>query len=83
MRQGRQVMGAEEHSHVIPVPRGMTAQEAWAEITTMGRLLEPDEHCTWASVGCTGECADVDRSNSRRWHNDVLIEEWKDGRRIR
>lgn len=29
--------------HVIPVPKGMTAEEAWAEIVTMGRLVE----CRW------------------------------------
>lgn len=75
--------GAGEHAHTIPVPRGMTAGESWAEIITLGRLIEPDEFCSWATVECDGEeCADVDRSNSRRYHNDVLVEEWIDGRRV-
>lgn len=29
-----------KHVHVIPVPGGMTADEAWAEIATLGRLVE-------------------------------------------
>lgn len=42
--------------HVIPVPVGMTPGEAWAEIDTMGRLVEYAKadvrfaHCTWAVV---------------------------------
>lgn len=26
--------------HTIPVPRGYTPEEAWVEISTMGRLVE-------------------------------------------
>lgn len=42
--------------HVIPVPEGMTPLEAFAEIQTMGELVEFDPHdprftsCTWAVV---------------------------------
>lgn len=63
--------------HTIPVPRGMTAEEAWQEIITLGHLAEPDEFCTWAVVECPGadgcECSGVDRADAHRWHNDVLI----------
>ncbi len=41
----------------------MTPGEAWAEITIMGRLIDPpaDEQCKWAAIECDGtECADVE-----------------------
>ena len=62
-------------SHVIPVPRGMTPEDAWAEITTMGRLVEPDEFCSWATIECDGhECLGIDLApNFRRFHNDVQV----------
>lgn len=28
--------------HVVPIPYGMTVEEAWAEIVTFGELLEYD-----------------------------------------
>jgi hypothetical protein len=42
--------------HVIPVPQGMTPEEAWAEIDLMGGLVEyaPMDprfvNCTWATI---------------------------------
>lgn len=48
--------------HVIPVPEGMTPEEAWAEIVTMGRLVEPDGGCSWAQIECDGqECTDIEK----------------------
>lgn len=59
------LMGSEKepqrHLHVIPVPEGMTPEESWAEIVTMGRLVEPDEGCTWAGIECDGlTCIDIE-----------------------
>lgn len=38
--------------HVIPVPAGMTPEEAWAEIQVMDRLVEPvpEAGLTWAVI---------------------------------
>lgn len=38
--------------HVIPVPRHMTAEEAWQEIRLMGALLTEniDPDCKWAVI---------------------------------
>lgn len=38
--------------HVIPVPRHMTAEEAWQEIRLMGALLTEniDRNCRWAVI---------------------------------
>lgn len=42
--------------HVIPVPQGMTPEEAWAEIDTFGQLIEYDPsdqrftNCQWAAI---------------------------------
>lgn len=52
-----------EHQHVIPVPPGMTPGEAWAEITIMGKLVNPvpGARYKWATIECDGtECADVE-----------------------
>lgn len=52
-----------KHLHVIPVPDGMNALEAWAEIVTMGKLVEPNTvDCSWATIECSSdECADIER----------------------
>lgn len=74
----RRARGCSGAQHVIPVPLGMTAEEAWAEIVTMGRLVEPSEECTWATVECEGgpdcSCLSIDVAPGyRHFHNDELI----------
>lgn len=73
--------------HVIAVPRGMTPAEAWAETTVLGKLAEPDPHCTWAGVKCEGgpdcSCFGVEQaSNYRRYEDDVLVEARAFGMRV-
>jgi hypothetical protein len=46
---------AEKVVHVIPVPRHMTAEQAWEEIRLLGCLLpdnqpKDDDDCSWAVV---------------------------------
>jgi hypothetical protein len=59
----------------------MTAEQAWDEITTVGRLhRKPSKQgLTWACVECAGggecRCRFVDRSHTwRHFHNDQLVE---------
>lgn len=51
------------HTHVIPVPWGMSVEDAWMEITTLGRLFEdPEGEPRWGTVMCDGqECGSVIR----------------------
>lgn len=72
-------MSAARHVHTIPVPLGATPEDAWAEITTLGKLAYPPENeteCTWAVIECDGEeCKSIEKApNFRRYYNDVLIE---------
>jgi hypothetical protein len=64
----------------MPVPNGMTPDEVWHEVTTLGRLAEtpPQEGLQWALYECAGgdrcRCRFIDRSaNWRRFHNDRLV----------
>jgi hypothetical protein len=67
---------------VMPVPAGMTAEQAWDEITALGKLhtTPPTKGLTWACVECPGgedcECRYHYRSSLlyRRFHNDRLVE---------
>lgn len=48
------------HLHVIPVPQGMTADAAWAEICMMGELIDAPPIVEWATIRCEGdECRGV------------------------
>jgi len=40
--------------HTIPVPPGMTAEAAWAEITTLGKLAPYQGPPAWAVMECPG-----------------------------
>lgn len=49
------------HLHVIPVPDGMTAEQAFEEIIVMGQLVdrvvsEDGEGGQWVTVSCEGDC---------------------------
>ncbi len=49
-----------KHLHTIPVPRGMTPNEAWAELCIMGEYISPDPYSTWANIECDGdECTSI------------------------
>jgi hypothetical protein len=68
-------------THVIPVPAGMTPEEAWQEIVTLGQLhRKPSKHgLTWAVVECPGgqdcECRHIHLwRHYRRYLNDRLVE---------
>lgn len=66
---------------VVPVPHGMTLQDAWDEITTLGRLANPprsDNDVEWSLLRCPGgddcRCRFIDLApNHRRYHNDRLV----------
>lgn len=48
-----------KHLHVIPVPQGSTADEAWREITREGRILDTTLPIVeWATIKCDGEECD-------------------------
>lgn len=70
------------HSHVIPVDPSLTTDAAWHEICLMGVRSTYTGTEAWASVDCNGECRNVNRDNVKRYHNDVLVEAWVDGRRV-
>jgi len=64
--------------HVIPVPRWMTPEQAWEQITTDGRLEAEDPDCGWATIGCEGgpdcPCGRIELADSYQWrHNDRLV----------
>lgn len=67
------------HVHTIPVPLGMTPEEAWAEITTLGKLVNPpqaEDECGWSVIDCDGEeCKSIEKApDFRRYYNGILIE---------
>lgn len=48
------------HVHVIPIPMGMTVEEAWAEICLLGELVDAPPIGQWATIECEGgECRGV------------------------
>ncbi len=76
-------------THVIPVPHGMTPDQAWDETSTLGRLaVKPDPHrVTWVAYECPGaeecRCRFVDLApNFRRYYNDRLVEARLFGMRV-
>lgn len=44
------------HVHTIPVPHGMTPEQAWAEILVMGRLVDAVRIDSYANIRCDGDC---------------------------
>lgn len=77
----RDVGTCEGGAHVIPVPPGMTPEEAWAEICTLGHLADPpetDEDCEWAVIKCAGgadcECLGGELAPGyEKWVDDRLV----------
>lgn len=79
-RKARGCIGAQ---HVIFVPPGRIVDDVWAEIVTLGRLLDLpagliESDGTWATVECSGgadcECLQIDAApDYRHYHNDVLV----------
>lgn len=74
--------------NVIPVPAGMTPDQAWDEILTLGRLeRRPSSRgLTWAAMSCPGgddcRCRHVELwRHYRRYRNDRLVEARLWGRR--
>lgn len=56
----------------------MTPEAAWHELTVIGHLLEPDEHCEWATIECPGgeDCTcrfHEEGVNYRAYYNDSLV----------
>lgn len=49
---------AVKHLHVIPVPEGMTPEQAWDELVAVGEFLFPltdPDTVRWATIECDGE----------------------------
>lgn len=53
----------QHHVHVIPLPDGMTVEDAWSELCVLGHLAQPDDNCRWATLTCDGdECQGIEQA---------------------